>query len=52
VRVLEIDPSATRVRENRLGSGYVIGTVEALGTTWLLVDWDAIRLPGGLRSGR
>lgn len=52
VRVLEIDPSATRLRENRLGSGYVIGTVEALGTTWLLVDWDAIRLPGGLRSGR
>lgn len=52
VRVLEIDPAATRVRENRLGSGYVVGTVEALGTTWLLVDWDAIRLPGGLRSSR
>jgi chemotaxis signal transduction protein len=52
VQVLEIDPTATRVRENRLGSGYVIGTVEALGGTWLLVDWDAIRLPGALRSTR
>jgi len=52
VQVLEIDPAATRVRENRLGSGYVVGTVEALGSTWLLVDWDAIRLPGALRSTR
>ncbi len=52
VRVLEIDPAATRVRENRLGSGYVVGTVEALGATWMLVDWDAIRLPAGLRSPR
>jgi chemotaxis signal transduction protein len=52
VRVLDIDPAATSVRENRLGSGYVVGTVETLGTTWLLVDWDAIRLPGTLRSGR
>src|SRR6266540_2521144 len=52
VQVLEIDPTATRVRENRLGSGYVVGTVEALGGTWLLVDWDAIRLPGALRSTR
>ena len=52
VRVLEIDPTAARVRENRLGTGYVVGTVEALGGTWLLVDWDAIRLPGSLRSSR
>src|SRR6266536_945499 len=52
VRVLEIDPAATRLRENRLGSGYVVGTVEALGATWMLVDWDAIRLPAGLRSPR
>jgi chemotaxis signal transduction protein len=52
VQVLDIDPSATSVRENRLGSGYVVGTVETMGATWLLVDWDAIRLPGPLRSGR
>jgi hypothetical protein len=52
VQVLDIDPSATSVRENRLGSGYVVGTVETMGRTWLLVDWDAIRLPGPLRSGR
>jgi chemotaxis signal transduction protein len=50
VRVLEVDPVATSVRENRLGSGYVVGTVEALGTTWLLVDFDGIRLPERLRS--
>jgi chemotaxis signal transduction protein len=52
VQVLDIDPSATSVRENRLGSGYVVGTVETMGGTWLLVDWDAIRLPGPMRSGR
>jgi chemotaxis signal transduction protein len=52
VRVVEVDPTATRVRENRLGSGYVVGTAEALGSTWLLVDWDAIRLPSALRSTR
>jgi chemotaxis signal transduction protein len=52
VQVLDIDPSATSVRENRLGSGYVVGTVETMGGTWLLVDWDAIRLPGPTRSGR
>jgi chemotaxis signal transduction protein len=52
VQVLEIDPTAARVRENRLGSGYVVGTVEALGGTWLLVDWDAIRLPAALRMIR
>jgi chemotaxis signal transduction protein len=44
VRVLQVDPATTRVRENRLGAGYVIGTVEALGTTWLLVDFESIRL--------
>jgi chemotaxis signal transduction protein len=52
VQALEVDPAATRVRENRLGSGYVVGTVEALGSVWMLVDWDAIRLPGTLRSAR
>jgi chemotaxis signal transduction protein len=45
LRVLEVDPATTRIRENRLGAGYVIGTVEALGTTWLLVDFEGIRLP-------
>lgn len=50
VRVLEVDPAATSVRENRLGSGYVVGTVEALGATWMLVDFDGIRLPERLRS--
>jgi chemotaxis signal transduction protein len=45
VQVLEVEPAATRVRENRLGSGYVVGTVEALGTTWMLVDFEGIRLP-------
>ncbi|HEX9342237.1 MAG TPA: chemotaxis protein CheW [Actinomycetota bacterium] len=47
VQVLEPDPSAhpIRVRENRLATGYVTGTVDALGATWLLVNWDAIRVP-------
>ncbi len=48
-RVLEVDPATTRVRENRLGAGYVVGTVEAVGTTWLLVDFEAIRLLTSLR---
>ncbi len=52
VQVTEIDPAATRVRENRLGGGYVVGTVDALGATWMLVDWDAIRLPAGVRPPR
>lgn len=47
VQVLEPDPAGhpIRVRENRLATGYVTGTVEALGATWLLVNWDAIRIP-------
>ncbi len=47
VQVLEPDPAAhpIHVRENRLATGYVTGTVEALGSTWLLVNWDAIRIP-------
>jgi chemotaxis signal transduction protein len=47
LRVLEVDPAATRLRESRLGSGYVVDTVEALGTTWMLVDFEALRLPVG-----
>ncbi|HZD71274.1 MAG TPA: chemotaxis protein CheW [Actinomycetes bacterium] len=50
VRVLQVDPATTRIRENRLGAGYVIGTVETLGATWLLVDFEAIRLPTRLRG--
>jgi chemotaxis signal transduction protein len=50
VRVLQPDPAhPVRVRENRLATGYVTGTVDALGATWLLVNWDAIRIPS--RSG-
>jgi chemotaxis signal transduction protein len=44
VCILEVDPATTRVRENRLGAGYVVGTVETLGTTWMLVDFEGIRL--------
>lgn len=50
VRVLEVDPATTPIRENRLGAGYVIGTVEATGSTWLLVDFEAIRMLASLRQ--
>ncbi len=49
VQVLEVDPATTHIRENRLGAGYVVGTVEALSATWLLVDFEAIRLLASLR---
>ncbi len=43
LRVVEVDP-AVRMHESRLGGGYVIDTVEAVGATWMLVDFDGLRL--------
>jgi hypothetical protein len=28
-----------------LGNGYVTASFQGLGGSWLVVDWDAIRLP-------
>jgi chemotaxis signal transduction protein len=44
LRVVEVDPAAVRVHESRLGGGYVIDTIEAVGATWMLVDFDGLRL--------
>ena len=50
VRVVRHDPAAGTLKPNRFGSGYVTGRVDALGASWLLVDWNAIRLPAGLTA--
>jgi hypothetical protein len=33
-------------------SGYVTASFQALGASWLLIDWDAIRLPTGITAPR
>jgi chemotaxis signal transduction protein len=45
LRVVEVDSVTVRTRESRFG-GYVVDTVEALDSTWMLVDFEALRLPG------
>ena len=49
VRVLAYDP-ATCAPEPIRPSGYVVASFAALGSSWLLIDWDAIRLPAGITS--
>jgi hypothetical protein len=46
VRVMRYDPAFCRAAApNRLGNGYVTASFQGLGGSWLVVDWDAIRLP-------
>jgi chemotaxis signal transduction protein len=52
VRVLRYDPAFCRPEPTRLPSGYVTAAFQALGGTWLVVDWDAIRLPAGITAPR
>jgi hypothetical protein len=51
VRVLRYDPAACPPETTRL-SGYVTASFQALGASWLLIDWDAIRLPTGITAPR
>lgn len=51
VRVLRYDPATCRPESTRL-SGYVTASFQALGGSWLLIDWDAIRLPAGITAPR
>jgi hypothetical protein len=49
--VLRYDPASCPPEATRL-SGYVTASFQALGGSWLLVDWDAIRLPAGITAPR
>ena len=51
VRVLRYDP-AVCVPEGTRPGGYVTASFQALGASWLLIDWDAIRLPTGITAPR
>jgi chemotaxis signal transduction protein len=51
VRVLRYDP-ATCLPEATRPSGYVRASLQALGASWLLIDWNAIRLPTGITAPR
>ena len=51
VRVLRYDPAANPPEATRL-SGYVTAGFHAQGGSWLLIDWDAIRLPAGITAPR
>jgi chemotaxis signal transduction protein len=51
VRVLRYDPAANPREATRL-SGYVTAGFQANGGSWLLIDWDAIRLPAGITAPR
>jgi hypothetical protein len=51
VRVLGYDPSVC-VPEPIRPSGYVTASFQALGASWLLIDWNAIRLPTGITAPR
>jgi chemotaxis signal transduction protein len=52
VRVMRYDPAFCRPQPNRFTSGYVTASFHALDGTWLLIDWDAIRLPTGITTPR
>jgi chemotaxis signal transduction protein len=52
VRVLRYDPAFCRPEPTRLAGGYVTAGFQALGATWLVIDWDAIRLPAGITTPR
>jgi chemotaxis signal transduction protein len=49
VRVLRYDPATCPPETTRL-SGYVTASFQALGGSWLLIDWDAIRLPSRITA--
>jgi chemotaxis signal transduction protein len=51
VRVLRYDPAVCPPEATRR-SGYVTAGFRALGGSWLLIDWDAIRLPAGITAPR
>ena len=51
VRVLHYDPEVC-IPEATRPSGYVTAGFRADGTSWLLIDWDAIRLPAGITAPR
>jgi hypothetical protein len=48
--VMRFDPAFCRVEPNRFGAGYVTSSFTGLGGTWLVIDWDAIRLPTALTA--
>jgi chemotaxis signal transduction protein len=51
-RVLRYDPAFCRPEPAGIASGYVTAAFQALGGTWLVIDWDAIRLPTGITAPR
>jgi hypothetical protein len=51
VQVLRYDPT-TCVPEATRPSGYVTASFQALGASWLLIDWNTIRLPTGITAPR
>ena len=51
VRVLRYDPAVCAPQPSR-ASGYVTASFSALGASWLLIDWDAIRLPTAITAPR
>jgi chemotaxis signal transduction protein len=50
VRVVRFDPAFCRVEPNKFGAGYVTASFTGLGGTWLVIDWDAIRLPAAFTA--
>jgi chemotaxis signal transduction protein len=52
VRVLRYDPAFCRPEPNRLPSGYVTASFQAFGGSWLVIEWDAIRLPSAITAPR
>ena len=48
VRVMRYDPAFCRLQPSRFATTYVTASFQALGGTWLVIDWDAIRLPAAL----
>jgi chemotaxis signal transduction protein len=51
VRVLRYDPATCASQATR-ASGYVTASFSALGGSWLLIDWDVIRLPTAITAPR
>jgi chemotaxis signal transduction protein len=50
VRVMRYDPAFCRLQPSRFATTYVTASFQALGGTWLVIDWDAIRLPAGITT--
>jgi chemotaxis signal transduction protein len=51
VRVLRYDPEVC-IPEATRPSGYVTASFKTAGSSWLLIDWDAIRLPTAITAPR